>query len=590
MIAQERESLYFDDSRRLTGSNLFFAGTGAVLEAQGPAAFDAAVHAAWSQHVQALCAALGWPAPQTIVRPHRASTSLALSAPVDQLFTATEVNEWAWESATSATHPECQISNAFGDDTDDVGNFSQALERLKRKAAAERNPQLMSLLSAAHDAGLATYLDDNTLSVGGGHRSGSWPLAALPDAQVFARQRGELENIPVALVTGSNGKTTTVRLIAAMLTACDRRVGYTCTEGVYINAEQVLSGDYSGPAGARTVLGDHRVDVAVLETARGGMLRRGLAVEQAQVAVITNISADHFGEYGIDNVEDLARAKLIVAHAVAQSGVLVLNGEDPVLMRCFSQNAAKVAVFASVWQNENLQHALNAGASGCAVVAGHLQLSHAGEVTDLGEVANMPLAVGGAAAYNVANMAAAAVAAGVLGVPLEQIKAVLSRFGAAHTDNPGRLERWQIRGVQVVVDYAHNPAGLSALLKVAQSLIAKSGGRLGLLLGQAGNRENEDVQKLAAVAAAANPDQIVLKDIDGMLRGRAAGEIPALLEQSLRDAGFPMSRISTELNELAAAKRLVEWAREGDVVVLPIHTVATRTAIRERLDAQAHAA
>ena len=587
MDIEERESLYVDESRRLTGPNLFFAETGAVLEALGPASHTLAAHHRWRHYVEHLAIALGWHATLCVARAHEASTSLVVSAPFDQLLTATEVNEWAWETATAELHPELSVSNAFNGAPNDIDDVQAAITRLRAKAALERNDHLGSLIATAREQRLSVLLDDETFSVGGGNGAGSWPLAKLPSAVEFERQLSELHNIPTAIVTGSNGKTTTVRLIAAMADAAGMQPGYSCTEGVFVAGQQTFSGDYSGPAGARSVLRDGRVGCAVLETARGGVLRRGLAVSRADVAVVTNISADHFGEYGIDNLDDLADAKLVVARAIGgigDSGVLVLNAEDPVLMRRSSHFGLKAAVFAGGPQNIHVLAARAAGRSVCTVESGRIVLFHNNVVSDLGAITQMPLTCGGAAAYNVANIMAASLAAAALGIASELIAKALANFGATRFDNPGRLEQWNIGGVHVLLDYAHNPAGLAGLMRVANALQATTGGRIGLLLGQAGNREDDDVKALARMAAQCAPDRIILKDIDGMLRGRSPGEVPVLLHAALLGAGFDTQRISTLLPELDAAKQLFAWAVAGDVVVVPMHGIAPRVAIRQWLD------
>ena len=190
----------------------------------------------------------------------------------------------------------------------------------------------------------------------------------------------------------------------------------------------------------------------------------------------------------------------------------------------------------------------------------------------------------GAAAFNVENLAAAALAAAVVGWPLAAVKQVLSTFGCQSDDNPGRLQRFEHRGATVLVDYAHNPDGLAQLLAVARKLLASrpragAGARLGLLLGQAGNRNDLAIAELARVAAGFGPDQVLIKELPQMLRGRAAGSVSALIEQALLQAGMPPGSLARVDDEEAAAQQLLNWARPGDVVVLPLHT----TAVRERV-------
>jgi len=199
----------------------------------------------------------------------------------------------------------------------------------------------------------------------------------------------------------------------------------------------------------------------------------------------------------------------------------------------------------------------------------------------------MPLTLGGAAGYNVENIAAAVLAAAAAGLPWDAIRSTLATFGTVPGDNPGRLERWLHRGATVLVDYAHNPDGLAQLLAVARALQPK---RLALLLGQAGNRDDEAIVELARTAAVALPDHVVVKELPRMLRGRALGDVPALLTRALLAAGLPAERIAQQPFEEAAARALLASARPGDVVVLPVHTNAVRAALAVALAAGPQAA
>ena len=601
----------FENSRRLTGPNRHFASTGAVLdvttEVLGAIAHDPAAHARWQRLTRSMCVALGWSGDTMALR-HQSGTLLAIAAPGDQLFTATEINEWAWEQACEFFSGFSELKNAspHGLAFDQIhakgADFSAARVIFQAQAVAEKNSAVAvsALVNAARQHGLPVFVDEISVSIGAGAGSHTWELTALPTpAEV---PWAALYNIPTALVTGSNGKTTTVRLLAAMLAAMlaagsklgtSVAVGYSCTEGVVVGGKQVESGDYSGPAGARTVLRHPDAQAAVLETARGGILRRGLAVEAADVAIITNISADHFGEYGIDNMDDLADVKLVVARALKKrepAGTLVLNADDPVLLSRAAdftgRVAFRVALFALDDNNPQLVRIRKkSDAATCAVRAGELLLARDGMVSNLGKVAEMPLTMGGVAAYNIANIAAAALAAAALGVDAQTIAHVLMHFGDSRHDNPGRLERWNIAGINVLIDYAHNPDGLANLLRVSQSIQRQQRGRLGLLLGQAGNREDGAISELAQVAAEYKPDLIVIKEIASMLRGREFGEVPHLLQKSLTQSGYAIENIRTMPDEVDAARVLLQWAQADDVLVLPIHQKPARTELITLLDA-----
>ena len=459
-----------------------------------------------------------------------------------------------------------------------------AFARFEQLSALESRPRLLALLEAADARGLSHAIDDEDVTLGSGVGGRDFPLSALPEPAAVPWR--DLRDVPTALVTGSNGKTTTVRLLAACAEAEGWPTAYNCTDGVFFGTQILATGDYSGPAGARLVLRERRAHAAILETARGGILRRGIAVSHAAAAVVTNLSADHFGEYGIDDLESLAAVKLSVGGTVRPDGLLVLNAEDPRLRAAAEGlggrfgRAPPIGWFGSA-DASVLNDYRDKGRSTCAPVNGRLLLHHAGREHDLGSIAAMPLSMRGVARYNVANLAGAALAAAALGVAPATIASVLARFGAALEDNPGRLMRFDVGGVHVIVDYAHNPDGLRGFLEVAASL--RGSGRLGLLLGQAGNRSDADMQELAAIAALFKPELVVVKENETQLRGRAPGETPKILRAELERLGLPDSALASADSEVEAARRALEWARPGDVLAFPIHSRAARTAVLSML-------
>ena len=585
----------FDSSRRLTGSNLFFASTGAVLETVG-VEIDATLLAEWRSRVVRARTALRWPdvAGSIVTRRHAAGTSLALAAPIDQLFTATEINEWAFCASLFAADPtrwrrledalveaarlaveQSSMAAAFAV-APPVLEEQAAFVRFAKLSSIEGSPRLRALIAAADARALSYLVDDDCLTIGSGAGCRTWPLDALPETQQVPWS--ELRNVPTAVVTGSNGKTTTVRLLAACARAHGWRDGYNCTDGLFVAGEQIERGDYSGPVGTRTVLRDTRVQAAILETARGGILRRGLALGRARVAVVTNISADHFGEYGIDDLTGLGDTKLVVASTIDDRGLLVLNADDATLRSRVDQFHCPLGWFSHNYDDPLLLSHRMKGGSTSGVRNGRLMVSwardSAAEEFDLGAIVDMPLTVDGTADYNVQNVAGVALAALGLGIPAATVATVLARFGADPTDNPGRLMRYDYRGSQVLIDYAHNPDGLRGLMNVATRL--RRSGRIALLLGQAGNRSNADIEELAAIAARFRPDLVIVKETEAYIRGRAPGEVPAILRAALLRAGVPESSIEVHASEFGAATRALEWARTGDVLVMPVHDRAVR--------------
>jgi len=565
---------------------------------------DAALVAQWRARVERAVRRLGWDGePRIVARRHAKGMSLAVTAPFDQLFTATELNEWALCSALHDRDPShwgalketlvaaaIESGSASADTLPPEVDEEPALDRLEKLAAVEARPDLRALVDATESRDLPWLLDDDVISIGCGVGSRSFPIGSPPFVADVAWS--ELHDVPTALVTGSNGKTTTVRLIAACLRGAGHRPGYSCTDGLFIAGETLDSGDYSGPVGARTVLRERRVEAAVLETARGGILRRGLAVSRAHAAVVTNVSADHLGEYGIDELGALADVKLTVAAVVGATGLLVLNADDAMLRAKAGGLGSRHGRVPSIgWFSLDAEHTLlrshrAAGGATCGVCDGHLLLVRAGEESDLGPIARMPLTVDGLASYNVANLAGAALAAVALGVEPATVAAAFAGFGADPADNAGRMMRFDFDGAQVLLDYAHNPDGLRGLLRVADGLRGGAG-RLGLLLGHAGNREDADFERLAATAAEFNPDLVVVKEIEGYLRGRAPGEVPRLIRSSLLRQGLRESALPMCSSEVDAARCALDWARPGDVVVLLVHSLAARAAVIEMLQAGA---
>ena len=542
---------------------------------------DAGVLREWERRVRLARKELRWPAAPECAVAHLTGASLALGAPTDQLFTATEVNEWALCASIAGREPSrradlvAALAAEQPEETeppvlDDAG----ALLRLRRRAAREANSRLRTLIDAARTRGLPVLADDDFLTLGAGAGGHSWPAGDLPD--VDSVPWSALHGIPTALVTGTNGKTTVVRLLAACAKAAGRATGYCCTDGVFVAGQSLGTGDYSGPAGARRVLRDARVEAAVLETARGGILRRGLAVARADVAVITGIAADHFGEFGVHDLEALTDVKLAVARALGADGLLVVNADDALLVRKAAAAGKPLGWFAHDSDHPLLAAHRQAGGATAGIRSGRLVLFRQGVAHDLGAIDTMPLAAGGHSLFNVWNLATAALGAAGLDIEPAKIAAVFARFGADPADNAGRLMRFELGGLNLIVDFAHNPAALAGLVDFAQHL--RGGGRLALLLGQAGNREDADLERLAAVAAGARPDLVVLKEMRGYLRGRDAGEIPAILRRALGQAGVADSAIVEVEGEDSAVRHALAWARAGDVLMLAVHTPAGRTA------------
>jgi UDP-N-acetylmuramyl tripeptide synthase len=542
------------DSRRLTGPGLVLDRPGAVADVRVADDRRDELIAAWRDAATRMLGAVGWGDERVVARRFAGGASLAITAPPDSLYSATDLNEWAWAAAEAAVQRQPEPE------------FGPAADRLRVAIAGERNPALLAIRSAARSRGLTFLSGEEMISVGAGTGVLCWPVTDLPAPDSIDWSRAH--DIPVALVTGSNGKTTVVRLLAAMATAAGRVTGVTSTEGVFVRGEPVVEGDYSGPEGTRLALRRAEVDTAILETARGGLLRRGLTVERADVAVVTNIAADHLGEFGVQDLRQLAETKLLVARAIGPGGRVVLNADDPVLVEASVAVRAPIVWFSLDAGNAVIRRHTEVGGTAAVVDGDGLVLVPGAEREGVARVAEMPLASGGAARYNVANALAATAAAGGLGIPLDAVRATLCRFGRDPADNPGRANVYDLGGIRIVVDYAHNPHGMAAL---AAALDALPSERRLLMLGQAGDRDDAAIRELARAALALRPDRVLVKEMDAYLRGRAPGEVPALMADELRRAGLPEGAISTPGTEIPAVREALRWARPGDLLVLTLH-------------------
>jgi UDP-N-acetylmuramyl tripeptide synthase len=542
------------DSRRLTGPGLLLDRAGAVLDVEIDGAAGEQAIAAWRNATTRMLDAVGWSDERVAVRRYAGGASLAISAPPDALYAATDLNDWAWAAAEAGVQDRPEP------------DFGAAAERLRAAIAAERNPALLAIRSAARSRGLTFLSGEEMVSVGAGTGVLCWPVTDLPAVRGIDWSRAH--EIPVALVTGSNGKTTVVRLLAAMAAAAGRVTGVTSTEGVFVRGEPVAEGDYSGPEGARLALRRAEVDTAILETARGGLLRRGLAVERADVAIITNIAADHLGEFGVQDLRQLAETKLLVARAIGPRGLVVLNADDPVLVEASAAVRAPIVWFSLDAGNAVVRRHREGGGTAAVVDGDALVLVTGSERAVLARVADMPLSSGGAARHNIANALAATAAAGGLGIALDAVRATLCRFGRDPADNPGRANMYELGGIRIVVDYAHNPHGMAAL---AATLDALPSERRLVMIGQAGDRDDAAIRELARASLALRPDRVVVKEMDAYLRGRAPGEVPALMADELRRAGLPDGAISSPGSEIPAVHEALGWARPGDLLVLTLH-------------------
>ncbi|HHV39733.1 MAG TPA: cyanophycin synthetase, partial [Tepidimicrobium sp.] len=373
---------------------------------------------------------------------------------------------------------------------------------------------------------------------------------------------GSKGRIPLVSVTGTNGKTTTVRLIAHILAGTGSRVGFTSTDGVYIDGKCVWSGDNAGYRGTRLLLEDSTVEAAVLETARGGLIRDGLAYDWADVGVITNISEDHLGQYGIDSLEDLAQVKSLVIEAIKKTGYAVLSADDPLVSLLAQRAHCQVIYFSMRADNPLVQQHLLSGGRALFVQDDIIVAQEGNSRRRVAKVGQLPVTLRGRAKHNLANALAATAAVWSLGVPWGLIRRGLHTFYSDLNTNPGRTNLLSVGDIQVLVDYGHNVASYRSTLELARALCPR---RLLGVIGVPGDRPDELVQRVGQTAAGF--DHIYIKE-DEDKRGRAAGEIAELLFEGARSAGVSTDRIRIILREDEALKAALAESQSGDLVVV----------------------
>ena len=378
---------------------------------------------------------------------------------------------------------------------------------------------------------------------------------------------GDDGRIPVVAVTGTNGKTTTVRLIAHLLTASGLRTGMTNTDGVYIEGRRIDSGDCSGPRSARNVLLHPDVDAAVFETARGGLLREGLAFDRCQVAVVTNIGAgDHLGLNYITTLEDLAVLKRVIVQNVMEGGMAVLNAADPTVADMANFTRGDVTFFA---QDGNLPLMAMHRAQGRRAVFvedGHLVCAQ-GKFEHRIPLADVPITRGGVIGFQVENVMASVAAAWGVGIDWDKIALGLRTFVGESDNAPGRFNVFDYRGATLIADYGHNPDAIAALVSAVENMPAK---RRSVVISGAGDRRDQDITQQTEILGAAFDDVLLYED--QCQRGRADGEVVALLRQGLQNASRT-SHVEEIYGEFVAIDRALERLSDGDLCLILIDQV-----------------
>jgi len=373
---------------------------------------------------------------------------------------------------------------------------------------------------------------------------------------------GSEYTIPIVAVSGTNGKTTTTRLIAHMAKQKGFKVGYTTSDGVYIQNRILMTGDCTGPASAEFVLRDPTVNFAVLECARGGLLRAGLGFENCDIGIVTNVAADHLGLRGIHTIEQLAKVKAVIPETVKKEGTAILNADDELAYAMRRNVDCNVALFSLDENNPHIKAIQKRGGLSAIYENGYITLCRGEWKMRIVKAVNVPLTYGGKATFMIQNVLPAVIAGYLRGFSIDDLRVALESFIPSPSQTPGRLNLFKFKDFQILLDYAHNPAGMRALKQFTDNLEAKN--RVGIIAG-IGDRRLEDNNEMGSIAAEMF-DEIIIRQ-DKHLRGKTEEELIEMLNDGIKMVD-PNKKITVIPSEKEAILYAVKNAKKGTLIVL----------------------
>ena len=558
--------LTLESCRHLTGPSLYFHSPSSVLDISINGIPVEKVVTCWQEEVQKLLDAVGWDQSRLHVRTNPEGASLAFCASMDSVYSATELNKESWNNTVA------RLSGTVPD------NFDNIVAKIKANILQESDPDLIKLSNAATAHGIQILVDDDSVTLGLGIGSQSWPVDKIPDPSEV--DWNAIRNVPLALITGTNGKSTIGRLLAAIVKADGKIPGLTSTDWIKVGDEILDVGDYSGPGGARAILRDKRVEFGVLESARGGLMRRGLGVTQAQAGIINNVAEEHLGEYGVSSLADLIDVKFTILRPLeVTGGTLVLNADDSGLVEYSKKLNHPLCWFSLDVKSPILHEHRKKGGSVCYTDQGKIFYAHGDTESFLLNVNEIPFTLNGAARYNVANSLGVIALAKNMGFTDEVIVKALRGFKGDLNDNPGRgnyltlplpsANRTQEsdgeQTFQVLIDFAHNTHGLNAICETLALLPAK---RRLVVAGHVGSHSDEEIREMTRVVAKIKPVYFLVPELKSYLRGRKTGEISSLVFDELRQLGFAEKILASTKSCLEGVKHAVKQVKSGDLLLL----------------------
>lgn len=562
----EAIKLTLDDCRRLTGKSLLWEKSGSILDAFVSGIDKQQVVDQWLIYVKQLLIDVNWSTENTCFRIFEDGVSLAISAPMDALYAACEINETAWNLTCEQFYSDLPSKSKESEEIKEpVLSYDATVEKIKQTITEELNSKLIHLIALAQQHNAPYLVDDDDFSLGYGATVQTWSVFDLPEPESIHWQ--QYHALPLALVTGTNGKSTSVRIMSQIIKSSGKCCGVTSTDFIRVGENIIDYGDYSGPGGARMLLRHPDTEFGILEVARGGILRRGLPIDHVDAALITNIAEDHLGQYGINTVEALATAKAVVAKALT-TGTLVLNADDHYLVKLAPSLKVKKCWFSLNEDNIVLQqHKAESGAI-CFVRGNNLvYCDNLGNECTIVNVNEIPMTLNGAAKHNIQNALGAIGLAKSLGVKNTFIFNALTAFSSNIDDNPGRGNQFEINSATVVMDFAHNVHSMDAMANTTANMPAK---RKYLMLSHAGDRSDDEIINMTKSALKMQPDVLVTAELSDYLRGRELGEIPKLMAETAKSYGMPEKNILFADSPVSGTKIIIDKLEADDLALLMV--------------------
>lgn len=536
-------------SRRLVGPNLFFKETGTVLDVPLVENRDELTKLFY-QEANKLLPALGWEQIKIVHKFFNNGVRFAFTAPVDITMPACDVIDFAWASARE------------GFETGSFRTVEEAVKELIPVIDEDKNLVYRKLYELAKSKGFNAFRDKNKAFIGSG--TGCYEFDLDKDS-IDSIDWQSIYDIPAVIVTGTNGKTTTVRLADYICRVAGKLTGYTSTDWVKVNDELIDEGDYSGPTGHQFVLTNKKVEVALLESARGGLLKRGLIETFVNAAAVTNVSADHLGEDGIETVAELAEAKSIVFRTMGEGSHAIINLDNSYMKERFDKlNCARIVVTQNPEQHD-MKYYLEKADYACIVEDGNFVWVDRSTKTNLLAVVDAPLTVKGFAKHNIENAMIAISLSFKLGVDFADTIKALKTYQNDTKVNRGRANIFEWGNKVAVLDYAHNEAGIDSLLAMMKAY--DKGGKTYLMIGTTGDRKYL-IPGINNIVLKHDVDFIVLKETEKYLRGAEPMELPLMIRKDLADKGFDISKTYISHGELEGVKYILDKMNDNDVAIL----------------------